>query len=255
MEDFVYVVVLLLISAIPAIQKGIQKKSKLKKKRMSASGNITNVITSDSAISLSLRNRQRQQRQSTDGLFINIPAVKTNRRSVSFPKYRLNRNKRSKPTQYGRISIYGKPLSIRRYCVPNSDTSIYFCNMATIFTKIINGEIPSYKIAEDDKHYAFLDINPVVEGHTLVVPKKENDYLFNLEDDELADLMVFAKKVARKLETKIECKRIAVTVIGLEVPHAHIHLLPITKESDIDFKHKQHPSQEELKAVADKINA
>lgn len=90
--------------------------------------------------------------------------------------------------------------------------------MATIFTKIINGEIPSYKIAEDDKHYAFLDINPVVEGHTLVVPKKENDYLFNLEDDELADLMVFAKKVARKLETKIECKRIAVTVIGLEVP-------------------------------------
>ena len=78
--------------------------------------------------------------------------------------------------------------------------------MATIFTKIINGEIPSYKIAEDDKHYAFLDINPVVEGHTLVVPKKENDYLFNLEDDELADLMVFAKKVARKLETKIDCK-------------------------------------------------
>ena len=127
--------------------------------------------------------------------------------------------------------------------------------MATIFTKIINGEIPSYKIAEDDKHYAFLDINPVVEGHTLVVPKKENDYLFNLEDDELADLMVFAKKVARKLETKIDCKRIAVTVIGLEVPHAHIHLLPITKESDVDFKHKQHPSQEELKAVADKINA
>ena len=79
--------------------------------------------------------------------------------------------------------------------------------MATIFTKIINGEIPSYKIAEDDKHYAFLDINPVVEGHTLVVPKKENDYLFNLEDDELADLMVFAKKVARKLETKIDVQK------------------------------------------------
>lgn len=222
MEDFVYVIVLLLISAIPAIQKGIQKKSKLKKKRMSTSDDITNVIKPVLlSVSLSHRNslnRQRQQRQSTDGLFINIPAVKTNRRSVSFPKYRLNRNKRSKPTQYGRISIYGKPLSIRRYCVPNSDTSIYFCNMATIFTKIINGEIPSYKIAEDDKHYAFLDINPVVEGHTLVVPKKENDYLFNLEDDELADLMVFAKKVARKLETKIDCKRIAVTVIGLEVP-------------------------------------
>ena len=126
--------------------------------------------------------------------------------------------------------------------------------MATIFTKIINGEIPSYKIAEDDKHYAFLDINPVVKGHTLVVPKKETDYLFKLEDDELAELIVFAKSVARKLESKIACKRIAVTVIGLEVPHAHIHLLPITQESDIDFKHKQHPFEEELKAIADLIN-
>lgn len=127
--------------------------------------------------------------------------------------------------------------------------------MATIFTKIINGEIPSYKIAEDEKHYAFLDINPVVEGHTLVVPKKENDYLFNLEDDEIADLMVFAKKVAKKVEKAIDCKRVAVTVIGLEVPHAHIHLLPIKQESDIDFKHKKNPTPEELKAIADKINS
>lgn len=126
--------------------------------------------------------------------------------------------------------------------------------MATIFTKIINGEIPSYKIAEDEKHYAFLDINPVVEGHTLVVPKRENDYIFNLEDDEIAALMIFAKKVAKKIEKTIECKRVAVTVIGLEVPHAHIHLLPITQESDIDFKHKKNPTPEELKRVADKIN-
>ncbi len=126
--------------------------------------------------------------------------------------------------------------------------------MATIFTKIINGEIPSYRIAEDDKHYAFLDINPVVEGHTLVVPKKENDYIFNLTDDEIAELMVFAKKVAKKLESKIVCKRVAVTVIGLEVPHAHIHLLPINKESDIDFRNKKQPSQSELQAIADKIN-
>ena len=126
--------------------------------------------------------------------------------------------------------------------------------MATIFTKIINGEIPSYRIAEDDKHYAFLDINPVVEGHTLVVPKKENDYIFNLTDDEIAELMVFAKKVAKKLESKIACKRVAVTVIGLEVLHAHIHLLPINKESDIDFRNKKQSSQSELLAIADKIN-
>ena len=126
--------------------------------------------------------------------------------------------------------------------------------MATFFTKIINGEIPSYRIAEDDKHYAFLDINPVVEGHTLVVPKKENDYIFNLTDDEIAELMVFAKKVAKKLESKIVCKRVAVTVIGLEVPHAHIHLLPINKESDIDFRNKKQSSQSELLAIADKIN-
>ena len=126
--------------------------------------------------------------------------------------------------------------------------------MATIFTRIINGEIPSYKIAEDDKHYAFLDINPVVKGHTLVVPKKENDYLFNLSDEEIADLIVFAKKVAKKLESKIECRRIAVTVIGLEVPHAHIHLLPINAESDIDFKQNKTLTAEEPQAIADKIN-
>lgn len=126
--------------------------------------------------------------------------------------------------------------------------------MATIFTKIITGEIPGYKIAEDEKHCAFLDINPVVEGHTLVVPKKENDYIFNLSDDEIADLMVFAKKVASKLEKAIDCKRIGVTVIGLEVPHAHIHLLPIKEEGDMDFKHKTTPSMEELKTIAEKIN-
>ena len=126
--------------------------------------------------------------------------------------------------------------------------------MATIFTRIINGEIPCYKIAEDDKHIAFLDINPVVEGHTLVVPKRETDYIFGLDDAELGDLMVFAKKVALKLEKAIDCKKIAVSVIGLEVPHAHIHLLPINKESDTDFSHKSNPSLEQLKAIADRIN-
>ena len=126
--------------------------------------------------------------------------------------------------------------------------------MATIFTRIINGEIPCYKIAEDEKHIAFLDINPVVEGHTLVVPKRETDYIFGLDDAELADLMIFAKKVALKLEKSVDCKKIAVSVIGLEVPHAHVHLLPINRESDTDFSHKSNPTPEQLKAIADKIN-
>lgn len=111
--------------------------------------------------------------------------------------------------------------------------------MATIFSKIIQGEIPCYKIAENDKFFAFLDINPLSKGHTLVVPKHETDYIFNLEDEELGEMMVFAKQVARKIEKAIPCKRIAVAVIGLEVPHAHIHLVPITCEGDLDFK-KEH---------------
>jgi histidine triad (HIT) family protein len=111
--------------------------------------------------------------------------------------------------------------------------------MATIFSRIINGEIPCYKIAENDRFFAFLDINPLMEGHTLVVPKHETDYIFNIDDDELGQMMVFAKKVAKSIEKAIPCKRIAVAVIGLEVPHAHIHLVPITKEGDLDFK-KEH---------------
>lgn len=111
--------------------------------------------------------------------------------------------------------------------------------MATIFSRIINGEIPCYKIAENDKFFAFMDINPVAKGHTLVVPKWENDYIFALEDDEIAEMMVFAKKVAKAIEKAIPCNRIGVAVIGLEVPHAHIHLIPITKEGDMDFK-KEH---------------
>lgn len=126
--------------------------------------------------------------------------------------------------------------------------------MATIFTKIINGEIPSYKIAEDDKHYAFLDINPVSPGHTLVVPKKEVDYIFRLSDQELADLNIFAKKVALAMEKALPCKRIGVTVIGLEVPHAHIHLVPISKESDIYFsKGKMTLEPQEMERIAEAI--
>ena len=111
--------------------------------------------------------------------------------------------------------------------------------MATIFSRIIQGEIPCYKIAENDKFFAFLDINPVSKGHTLVVPKKEVDYIFTLGDEELGEMMVFAKKVAAAIEKAMPCKRIGVAVIGLEVPHAHIHLIPIVEEGDMDFK-KEH---------------
>lgn len=126
--------------------------------------------------------------------------------------------------------------------------------MATIFSRIINGEIPCYKIAENDRFFAFLDINPLMEGHTLVVPKHETDYIFNIEDVELGQMMVFAKQVAKKIEKAIPCKRIAVAVIGLEVPHAHIHLVPITKEGDLDFK-KEHLklSQEEFLDIQKRI--
>ena len=112
--------------------------------------------------------------------------------------------------------------------------------MSTIFTKIAAGEIPSYKVAESEDFYAFLDIAPLAEGHTLVIPRKvEDDYIFNLGDEELASMMVFAKKVAKGIEKAVPCKRIGVAVIGLEVPHAHIHLIPITQEGDMDFK-KEH---------------
>ncbi len=105
--------------------------------------------------------------------------------------------------------------------------------MATIFTKIIQGDIPSYKIAEDDRFYAFLDINPLAKGHTLVIPKQETDYLFDLEDELLGDMMIFSKRVAKAIQTVVPCNRIALMVAGLEVPHAHIHLLPIQTEKDL----------------------
>jgi len=107
--------------------------------------------------------------------------------------------------------------------------------MATIFSRIIKGEIPSYKIAEDEKFYAFLDISPRVKGHTLVVPKLEVDYIFDIEDDLLADMIVFSKKVAKAIKAAVPCERIGVMVLGLEVPHAHIHLLPLQSENDMNL--------------------
>ena len=121
----------------------------------------------------------------------------------------------------------------------------------TIFSKIIAGEIPSYKVAENSDFYAFLDINPIVKGHVLVVPKKEVDYLFDLDDETLGNMMIFSKRVAKAMKKTIPCNRIGVTVIGLEVPHAHIHLVPITKESDILFnKPKQKLTPDEFKEIA-----
>ncbi len=126
--------------------------------------------------------------------------------------------------------------------------------MSTIFTKIVNGEIPCHKIAEDDRFLAFLDVMPLVEGHVLVIPKQEVDYIFDLEPELLGDLMKFAQKVAPAIKKAIPCKRIGVTVIGLEVPHAHIHLVPMNRMADMNFSNeKMKPSQAELARTAEKI--
>ena len=128
--------------------------------------------------------------------------------------------------------------------------------MATIFTKIINGEIPSYLIAEDKDYYAFLDINPLAKGHTLVIPKRETDYILEMDDAELAGLIVFAKKIGIAIEKVVSCKRIGLTVIGLEVPHTHIHLIPINSIYDMDFKQpKLSFSQGEFKVLATQISS
>lgn len=126
--------------------------------------------------------------------------------------------------------------------------------MASIFTRIINGEIPCYKVAEDDRYFAFLDINPLTKGHTLIVPKQETDYIFDLDDKTLGDMMIFAKKIARKIKEKIACKRVAVVVLGMEVPHAHIHLIPINSEQEVDFhREKLKLTPEEFQKVAELI--
>lgn len=125
--------------------------------------------------------------------------------------------------------------------------------MATIFTKIVNGEIPSYKIAEDEKYFAFLDINPLQKGHVLVIPKQETDYIFDLEPDVLAGLHKFAQRVAKAIKKAIPCKKVAVVVLGLEVPHAHVHLIPMNVESDVRFDKKLQLTKEEFEAIAEKI--
>lgn len=128
--------------------------------------------------------------------------------------------------------------------------------MATIFSKIAAGEIPSYKIAEDDRFFSFLDINPVAPGHVLVIPKREVDYIFDLPDEELAAMQVFAKKIAKAIAKAIPCRKVGQCVIGLEVPHAHIHLVPMRTEADMDFrKPKLTLPAEEMQRIADAIRA
>lgn len=126
--------------------------------------------------------------------------------------------------------------------------------MATLFTKIINREIPAHIVAEDDRYLAFLDIRPLVMGHTLVIPKKEVDYIFDLDDDTLAGLQLFSKKVAAAIRKSFPCNRVGVAVIGLEVPHTHVHLVPLNSMDDLNFtRHKLNPSKQELEAAAEKI--
>lgn len=126
--------------------------------------------------------------------------------------------------------------------------------MASIFSKIVDGDIPSYKVAEDERFYAFLDINPLVKGHTLVIPKREVDYIFDLEDEELAALHVFAKRVARAIQAAFPCRKVGEAVLGLEVPHAHIHLVPMKQEGDLNFANpKLTLSDAEFRAVAEAI--
>jgi histidine triad (HIT) family protein len=128
--------------------------------------------------------------------------------------------------------------------------------MATIFSRIAAGEIPSYKVAEDENYFAFLDINPVAKGHVLVIPKKEVSYIFNLDEQDYVGLMQFVRRVAKAIESAIDCKRVGVAVIGLEVPHTHVHLIPINSEADMDFrKPKLQLTAEEMQAVADSIAA
>jgi histidine triad (HIT) family protein len=127
--------------------------------------------------------------------------------------------------------------------------------MATIFTRIIRGEIPSYKVAEDEQYFAFLDINPLRTGHTLVVPKTETDYVFDLNDSQLSGLMLFSKKIAKAIKEAFPCNRVGVAVLGLEVPHAHIHLVPMDKMDDINFKNpKLKFTPEEFNDIARKIS-
>ena len=126
--------------------------------------------------------------------------------------------------------------------------------MATIFSRIVAGEIPSYKVAENERYYAFLDINPLAKGHTLVIPKQEVDYFYDIDNDLLSEMIIFAKEIALKMKSVTQCKKVATVVLGLEVPHAHIHLIPMNSEADVDFRReKLKLTPEEFTEIAHKL--
>lgn len=127
--------------------------------------------------------------------------------------------------------------------------------MPSVFTKIINGEIPSYKIAEEENYFAFLDINPNAQGHTLCIPKKEVDKITDLDEATYMGLMAFSRKVAKAIELAVDCKRVGITVIGLEVPHVHVHLIPLNEMKEATFQHKVSPTEEEFEAIASAIRS
>ncbi|MBG6131942.1 histidine triad (HIT) family protein [Aquimarina sp. EL_43] len=127
--------------------------------------------------------------------------------------------------------------------------------MSTLFTKIVNGEIPSYTVAEDENYYAFLDISPNAKGHTLCIPKKEEDKIFDLDEDEYLELMRFSRKVAKAIEKTVSCKRVGIAVVGLEVPHVHVHLIPLNEMKEMTFQHKISMSESEFKALAKEIQS
>ncbi len=127
--------------------------------------------------------------------------------------------------------------------------------MSTLFTKIVNGEIPSYKVAEDENYYAFLDISPNAKGHTLCIPKKEEDKIFDLDEDEYLELMRFSRKVAKAIEKTVSCKRVGIAVVGLEVPHVHVHLIPLNEMKEMTFQHKISMSESDFKTLAEGIHS
>ncbi|WP_074406996.1 MULTISPECIES: HIT family protein [Aquimarina] len=127
--------------------------------------------------------------------------------------------------------------------------------MSTLFTKIVNGEIPSYKVAEDENYYAFLDISPNAKGHTLCIPKKEEDKIFDLDEDEYLELMRFSRKVAKAIEKTVSCKRVGIAVVGLEVPHVHVHLIPLNEMKEMTFQHKISMTESDFKTLAKEIHS
>lgn len=162
------------------------------------------------------------------------------------------------PNRPGRSEPHRTETGIDARCRIKTTETITFNTiqiMASIFSRIIAGEISSYKVAEDDRYYAFLDINPLAKGHTLVVPKKEVDYIFDLDDETFAGMMLFAKKVAARIKRETACRKVAVVVLGLEVPHAHIHLIPMNSENDVDFhREKLQLTPEEFREIAEKLS-